>query len=131
MKTIQIILVAVLISVSVAAQSNTNTNLVTVTAQSTKKAGLSLTLTDGYLRELWNYLQSQKQYKDKTTILITTDHGRGLTPADWSDHGDDVEGAQYIWLATISPDSSLRGEWRNTETIYQDQIAATLYRFLN
>ena len=54
MKTIQIILVAVLISVSVAAQSNTNTNLVPVTAQSTKKAGLSLTLTDDYLREFWH-----------------------------------------------------------------------------
>ena len=91
----------------------------------------TLTLTDGYLRELWNYLQSLKQYKDKTTILITTDHGRGLTPTDWPDHGDDVEGAQYIWLATISPDSSLRGEWRNTGTIYQNQIAATLARFLN
>lgn len=91
----------------------------------------TLTLTDGYLRELWNYLQSQKQYKDKTTILITTDHGRGLTPTDWSDHGDDVEGAQYIWLATISPNSPLRGEWQSSETVYQNQIAATLCRFLN
>ena len=90
----------------------------------------TLTLTDNYLQELWSYLQSQKQYKDKTTILIATDHGRGLTPSDWSDHGADVEGAQYIWLAAISPDSNLRGEWRNTGTIYQNQIAATMCRFL-
>jgi hypothetical protein len=34
-------------------------------------------------------------------------------------------------MAFISPDVSLRGEWKNTETIYQNQVAATLCRFLN
>ena len=90
----------------------------------------TLTRTDEYLKELWGFLQSHKQYKDKTTILITTDHGRGLTPANWSDHGSDVEGAQYIWLAAVGPDGSARGEWRKSEVIYQNQIAATLCQFL-
>ncbi|MGB7070401.1 MAG: alkaline phosphatase family protein [Pyrinomonadaceae bacterium] len=90
----------------------------------------TLTRTDEYLRELWEFVQNDKQYKDKTTIIITTDHGRGLKPADWFDHGDDVEGAQYIWLATFGPDSGLRGEWNDAPTIYQNQIAATLCRFL-
>jgi hypothetical protein len=61
---------------------------------------------------------------------MTVDHGRGNTPLDWRDHGAKVEGAQYIWLAVVSPDSPLRGEWRSTETIYQNQVAATLCRFL-
>jgi hypothetical protein len=86
---------------------------------------------DGYLRELWDYLQSDARYKGKTSIIITVDHGRGPTPQDWSDHGEKVPEAQYIWIAFISPDSPLRGEWKNKETIYQNQIAATLCNLLN
>jgi len=91
----------------------------------------SLHMTDSWLKELWKFLQSDLRYRGNTSIIITTDHGRGRTIKDWSDHGEDVPEAQYIWMAFISPDSRLRGEWQNTETIYQDQIAATLCRFLN
>lgn len=90
----------------------------------------SLERIDGFLRELWETLQADEAYRDRTTILITTDHGRGNTTADWKDHGASVEGAQYIWLICASPDSPLRGEWINTETIHQAQVAATLARFL-
>ncbi len=86
--------------------------------------------TDNFLRELWEYLQSSSQYKGKTSIIITIDHGRGKTVQDWTDHGEKVPEAQYIWMAFISPDIKLRGEWKNTETIYQNQVAATLCRFL-
>jgi hypothetical protein len=85
---------------------------------------------DGYLKQLWSFLEMRDEYRGKTTIVITTDHGRGDTPADWKDHGKDVEGAQYIWIAFVSPDSSLRGEWSSAETVYQNQIAATLCGFL-
>jgi len=91
----------------------------------------ALERTDAYLKELWEFLQNHDRYRDKTTILITVDHGRGRTPKDWKDHGKKVKEAQYIWLAIVSPDSPLRGEWTNAETIYQNQIAATLCRFLN
>ena len=91
----------------------------------------ALARTDNFLKELWNLLQSQDSYRDKTTILMTVDHGRGSTPADWTKHGKDVEQAQYIWLALVSPDSDLRGEWTKAPTIYQNQIAATLCRFLD
>lgn len=86
----------------------------------------ALTLTDRYLQELWTWLQSQPQYRDRTTLIITTDHGRGNTPADWSDHGRDVEGAQNIWLAIVSPDDARRGEWHDAPTLQQNQIAATI-----
>lgn len=91
----------------------------------------ALKLTDDYLRELWDFLQIDPQYRDKTTIIITTDHGRGKTGKDWDDHGQDVPEAQYIWMAFISPEVKLRGEWKNSETIYQNQVAATACRFLN
>ncbi len=86
---------------------------------------------DQQLKELWDYLQSSPRYKGKTSIIITVDHGRGNTIKDWTDHGEKVPEAQYIWMAFVSPDSALRGEWKSTETIYQNQVAATLCRWLN
>lgn len=90
----------------------------------------ALERNDRQLKELWNYLQNTPKYKGKTSILITVDHGRGKTIKDWTDHGERVPEAQYIWMAFISPDSTLRGEWKNAETIYQNQAAATLCRWL-
>ena len=33
--------------------------------------------TDDYLKQLWTWLQSQPEYRGRTHLLITTDHGRG------------------------------------------------------
>jgi hypothetical protein len=86
----------------------------------------TLALTDTWFKELWTWLQSQDDYRDKTTILITTDHGRGNTPADWGTHGAKIEGAQYTWLAAIGPDFPQRGEWKDTPTVSPNQVAATM-----
>jgi hypothetical protein len=91
----------------------------------------ALERNDRQLKELWDYLQSTPRYKGKTSILITVDHGRGNTINDWTGHGEKIPEAQYIWMAFLSPGSSLRGEWKNTETIYQNQVAATLCHWLN
>jgi hypothetical protein len=90
----------------------------------------TLERTDGFLRELWTYLESSRRYRGRTALVITVDHGRGNTTTDWTDHGEKVEGAQYIWMAFVSPTSPLRGEWSDCEPVYQNQIAATLCRFL-
>ena len=86
--------------------------------------------TDNYFKELWQFLETDQQYKGKTSIIITVDHGRGSSEKDWSDHGKDVPEARYIWMAFISPDIKLRGEWKDTKTLYQNQIAATLCKLL-
>lgn len=91
----------------------------------------SLNLTDSHLKELWDFLQSHPQYRNKTSIIITVDHGRGNTTKDWHDHGQDVAEAQYIWMAFISPNIKLRGEWKDSEIIYQNQVAATISKFPN
>src|SRR3546814_917826 len=86
--------------------------------------------TDGFIQELWDYAQSDPQYKGKTTFIITTDHGRGTTlPGAWRSHGASVEGADEIWIAVIGPDTpqantSIKGEY------YQNQIAETVAAFL-
>jgi type I phosphodiesterase/nucleotide pyrophosphatase len=82
--------------------------------------------TDEYLRELWTWLQQDEEYRGRTHILLTTDHGRGRTAKDWRNHGEDVDGAQDVWIAFVSPDMPRRGEWRDHAPLRSNQIAATL-----
>ncbi|HXW08660.1 MAG TPA: alkaline phosphatase family protein [Vicinamibacterales bacterium] len=82
--------------------------------------------TDAYLKELWTWLQGQPDYRGRTHILITTDHGRGRTPETWRSHGAKVEGAQDVWIALISPRMPRRGEWRDHSPLQTNQVAATL-----
>ena len=82
--------------------------------------------TDGHLRELWEALQADPQYRGKTTLIITTDHGRGRTTADWRKHGSDVAGADEISTAVASLDTTRRGVWRGHPPLFQNQIAATI-----
>ena len=86
----------------------------------------TLARTDEWFRQLWTWLESQPTYRGRTHILITTDHGRGRTPADWNTHGAKVEGAQEVWMAFISPAFKPRGEWREHAPIHTNQAAATM-----
>ena len=87
--------------------------------------------TDAMWRDLWHFLQSDPQYAGKTTLIITTDHGRGDSPAEkWKGHGHDYPGSDAIWMAVIGPDTPAIGEMTATQQHYQDQLAATLAAFL-
>jgi arylsulfatase A-like enzyme len=85
---------------------------------------------DQFVRQLWQTLQSIPQYRDKTTLLLTADHGRGTGPKGWRDHGDKTEGAEHIWLAVLGPDTPALGERANCAPITQSQIAATMAALL-
>ena len=85
---------------------------------------------DRYIRELWETAQSLPGCKNKTTFIITCDHGRGSGPRAWRNHGPEVEGAENIWLAVMGPDTKSLGERANIAPIYQMQIAATLAALL-
>jgi hypothetical protein len=82
--------------------------------------------TDAYLKELWDTLQADSAYRGKTTVIVTTDHGRGRTTGDWRKHGKDVPGADELWMAIASPGSSRRGQWRDHPPLFQNQLAATI-----
>ena len=86
--------------------------------------------TDQYLKRLWTWLESQPDYRGRTHLLITTDHGRGRTPADWRDHGGKIAGAEDVWIAFVSPSMSRRGEWKNHPGLFTNQVAATVARWL-
>src|SRR5579871_4044270 len=85
--------------------------------------------SDRFLAELWQAVQEIPQYRDKTALVITTDHGRGATRVDWTDHGKDVPGAEFIWNAVLGPDTPALGVRENIETT-QSQIATTLAHLL-
>jgi len=86
--------------------------------------------TDRFISELWSYLQSDPQYKNKTTVIITTDHGRGDNAEDWKHHGQKIPIADQIWVAVIGPDTTPTGEVKTNEQLYQNQVAATIASLL-
>lgn len=85
-----------------------------------------LHLADGFLDELWRTLQGMDEYRDCTTIVITTDHGRGRLPADWHDHDASIPGSEQIWIAVIGPDTPDRGEVSDQPPATLGSVAATL-----
>jgi len=85
---------------------------------------------DSYFKELWRWINANNNYKDKTTIIITTDHGRGDNSLNWHSHNARIKDSRNAWLAIISPDCPLRGEWNDEEPVNMNQIAATISYFL-
>ena len=83
------------------------------------------TRSDRYLGELWEKLQSIPQYKDRTALIVTTDHGRGGTPRDWTNHNAETDGAENIWIAAMGADVPARGI-RVRVAVTQSQVAATI-----
>ncbi len=86
---------------------------------------------DAMIADLWNYIQSAAQYKNKTTLIVTCDHGRGDKDKDnWKHHGSKIEDAGQIWIAAIGPDTKPLGELKTENTLYQKQLAATFAKLL-
>ncbi len=85
--------------------------------------------SDRFAAELWNTIQQTPEYKDKTTLIITCDHGRGPSAIDWTDHGKKTPGAEFIWIAIIGPDTPATGVRENVE-VTQSQLAATVAALL-
>jgi len=86
----------------------------------------SLSRTDDYLKQLWTWVQNDSEYRGRTHLLITVDHGRGHTPKDWRDHGAKIEGADQVWIAFVSPQFSRRGVWTHHAPLSTSQVAATI-----
>jgi hypothetical protein len=85
---------------------------------------------DQFVEELWNTLQGRPEYKDQTTFIITTDHGRGSGLTEWKEHGVEEKGSENVWIAVIGPDTAPLGERSHTAEVHQAQIAATLAALL-
>jgi hypothetical protein len=88
-------------------------------------------MTDKWIGDLWNMLQSMPEYKNKTTLLITCDHGRGdKVKTEWTSHGKKIEGADEIWYAALGAGIASAGEVKKNEQLYQAQFAQTMAALL-
>lgn len=85
----------------------------------------SIRRSDGWLRELWETLQSMPEYAGTTSLLVTCDHGRGDNPGEWRSHNAKVSGAGYVWVGVMGPRVAPTGEWTAHEPLTQGQVAAT------
>ncbi|MEO6870273.1 MAG: hypothetical protein ABI168_11545 [Ginsengibacter sp.] len=87
---------------------------------------------DAWVNDIWNYLQSDSKYKNKTSLFITVDHGRGdKNKSEWTSHGSDIPGADEIWFALMGPDTSVKGEVKSDMQLYQKQFAQTIASLLS
>jgi len=86
---------------------------------------------DAMIADLWNTLQSIPDYKNKTTLIVTCDHGRGdKVKEEWTSHGEKVEGSNQIWIAVMGPDTKATGEVTSNQQLYQGQLATTIAALL-
>ena len=86
---------------------------------------------EAMIAELWDYIQSMPQYKDKTTLLIACDHGRGAQIKNqWTGHGPQIKDSKDIFILAMGPDMPALGEVKTPTQLYQGQMAATIASFL-
>ena len=97
---------------------------------------------DDFIAELWRMAQADPAYRGRTTLIVTTDHGRGNRPDDsWREHSSarylqmypdylrdytktGIEGSNQIWFAAIGPAVKSSPVASGT-CLRQNQVAAT------
>ncbi|MFT5780503.1 MAG: hypothetical protein ACI837_003465, partial [Crocinitomicaceae bacterium] len=87
--------------------------------------------TDAYVQQLWEFIENDPEYKGKTTLLITNDHGRHLDGVGngFAGHGDDCQGCEHISLLALGPD--FPGNRVITKEYEQIDVASTIAHMLN
>jgi hypothetical protein len=82
---------------------------------------------DAWIKQLWNFIQSDPQYRGKTTLFITVDHGRGdMNKEEWTSHNNKIQDSHEIWFAVMGPGTKAFGEMTTNVQIYQQQFAQTI-----
>lgn len=85
---------------------------------------------DKFLSEIWAMLQEDDFYKGKTTLFITTDHGRGKKLSKWSVHGPLISGSEQTWMMQMGPGILPLGEIKERQDISNEQFAQTIAGYL-
>ena len=87
----------------------------------------SINAIDKYLKILWETLEKMPEYRGRTNIIITTDHGRGSSPKDWTEHKCTVPNSRYGWIYVHSPNIKKLGiRSGGVENNYLNQVAPTI-----
>lgn len=88
------------------------------------KAGRNVSV---FIKDLIDYIEQDNFYANNTTILITTDHGRGSET--WQNHGGGVEGSDESWFMLLSPNVE-NGIVNTPEQYYSEQLAQTMAKMI-
>ncbi len=99
--------------------------------------------TDDFLRQLWEAVEASPAWRGRTTLIVTTDHGRGNRPdMSWTEHSSPaylkmfpdylspftatgIEGSGQIWFAAIGPGVSAASPPAAGSCFTQGQVAAS------
>ncbi len=79
---------------------------------------------------LWDWLQDDPVYRDRTALLVTTDHGRhrDAVATGWIDHGCECRGCRQTFLFAIGP--GVRAGVETAEPVSQRDVAPTVAHLL-
>jgi Sulfatase/Type I phosphodiesterase / nucleotide pyrophosphatase len=86
--------------------------------------------SDEYVQQIIDFIESDPFYSGKTTIFITSDHGRHLdgVSGGFAHHGDECDGCRNMGLLVIGPDFE---QGKVVSTPYnQIDISATIARLM-
>ncbi len=90
----------------------------------------AIRLADSLIYSLWNFIQKDDYYKNKTTMLVTNDHGRHDDEhGGFRHHGCECEGCTHLMLFAIGPGFEKGGVVIEKRT--QLNIAPTVADILN
>ena len=90
--------------------------------------------TDQMIKELWEFVSTDPYYKGKTSVFITTDHGRGTGVSEnnsWRHHGSSIPVADQTWIIAFGNHLVSSGEVMQNEQYYVTQFAPTIAKILN
>jgi hypothetical protein len=87
-------------------------------------------LFDQYIAQLWYLVNKDPFYKNNTSFIITTDHGRGKKPNSWVRHDMFTSGSKNTWLMTLGSAFTPQGEIKNDQEIFNEQLAQTIAQLL-
>ena len=91
---------------------------------------LSAHRVDQDLERLWTALQAMPEYKGTTSLIFTTDHGRGADGDGWKSHGQKWPESKYIFIGAMGAGVPATGLHEHAQPVTQSQTAATLARLL-
>ena len=87
---------------------------------------------DDYIKSIYDFVNSDPEYKGKTTILITTDHGRGdVIKTQWTSHGQKINDSHQIWYAMIGAGVESLGEVKSREQVFQKELIHKVSKISN
>ena len=90
---------------------------------------MAATHNDSFIQRLWQQAQDDPFYRDKTTFIVTCDHGIGIGK-QWTDHGTNTDLSEETWLMAFGKDIPALGETENNGPFYNKQIAPTIAALL-